>query len=61
MNKYNLIMTNIVVNQLYELAKSSLEREMYINAVFYAERLITECDKEEFRLVLAKAYIGILY
>ncbi len=51
-------MTNIVVNQLYELAKSSLEKELYLNAVFYAERLLTESDKEEFRLLLAKAYIG---
>lgn len=52
-------MTNIIVNQLYELAKHSLDKELYINAVFYAERLITECDREEFRLILAKAYIGI--
>ena len=52
-------MTNIIVNQLYELAKHSLDKELYINAVFYAERLITECDREEFRLILAKSYIGI--
>ena len=51
-------MTNIIISQLYEIAKNSLDKELYSNCVFFAERLITECDKEEYRLILAKAYIG---
>ncbi len=51
-------MTNIIISQLYEIARNSLDKELFSNTVFFGERLITEYDKEEFRYILAKAYIG---
>jgi hypothetical protein len=53
-------MTSLIVNQLYDLTKCMLERELYINAVFYGERLITESEREDHKLMLAKAFIGII-
>jgi hypothetical protein len=48
----------ILNQQLHELVKSYLDKELYINATFYAERLITENDCEEYKYLLAKSYIG---
>jgi hypothetical protein len=49
----------ILIQQLYELVKTYLDKELYSNASFYAERLLTESDSEEFKYLLAKSYIGI--
>jgi hypothetical protein len=48
----------ILIQQLYELVKTYLDKELYTNATFYAERLLIENDCEEFKYLLAKAYIG---
>jgi hypothetical protein len=44
--------------QLHEIVAVSLQMELYSNAVFFAERLLCECDVEEVKHMLAKAYIG---
>ena len=50
--------SNILINQLYAISVSYLEKELYENSTFFAERLLYEADSEEFRLLLAKSYIG---
>jgi hypothetical protein len=48
----------ILNQQLFELVKTYLDKELYTNATFYAERLITETECDEYKYYLAKAYIG---
>jgi hypothetical protein len=36
-----------LIQQLYELVKTYLNKELYTNATFYGERLLTENDCEE--------------
>jgi hypothetical protein len=50
----------ILIEQLKELVKTYLEKEMFTNASFYAERLLTEYECEDFKYLVAKAYIGNL-
>lgn len=54
-------MTNnniILINQLYENLRSSLELDLFSNGIFYGERLLCEADNEEVRYLLAKCYQG---
>ena len=53
-------MTNstLLVNQLYDLMRNSLEMDLFSNGVFYGERLLCELDNEEVRFLLAKCYQG---
>ena len=48
----------MLINQLHELVLDSLSKELYSNAVFYAERLLCETDMEEVKYLLAKGYTG---
>jgi hypothetical protein len=50
----------MLVNQLHEIVQDSLSNELYSNAVFYAERLLSESDSDEIKYLLAKAYLGNL-
>jgi hypothetical protein len=54
-------MTNnniILINQLFENLKYSLEFDLFSNGIFYGERLLSELDNEEVRYLLAKCYQG---
>ena len=44
--------------QLHELICTSLNLELYDNAVFYAEKLLCESKTEDVKYLLAKSYIG---
>lgn len=48
----------MLINQIYDIVVSSLEKELYSNAVFFGERLLSENDSEDFRYLLAKSYMG---
>jgi hypothetical protein len=48
----------ILINQLLEILRSSLELELFSNGIFYGERLLSEVDNEEVRYLLAKCYQG---
>ena len=48
----------MLINQLHEIVLDSLSKELYSNAVFYAERLLSETDIEEVKYLLAKGYTG---
>lgn len=50
---------NMLISQLYETIVNSIDKELYSNAVFFGERLISEYDTDDSRYILAKAYIGI--
>ena len=49
---------SILNPQLHELICSSLNLELYDNAVFYAEKLLCESKTEDVKYLLAKSYIG---
>ncbi len=51
-------MSNVLLNQLYSISLSYLEKELFENSTFYAEKLLYEADSEETRLLLAKSFIG---
>lgn len=48
----------MLINQLHEVVTDSLNRDLYTNAIFYGERLMSEQDSEEVRYLLGKSYIG---
>lgn len=52
---------SILRAQLIEIIKNSLDKELYSNASFFAERLVNEHPDEDYIYLLAKAYIGRLY
>ena len=49
---------NLLVTQLHEILKNSLDFELYQNGVFFGERLLCEVDNEDVRYLLAKCYQG---
>ncbi len=51
---------NSLISQLLHLVKFNLEKSLFINAVFYSERLLTELDNEDTRFLLAQSYYGNL-
>ena len=51
----------MLINQLHEIISDSLNKHLFTNAAFFAERLMSECDSEEVRHLLGNAYIGILF
>jgi hypothetical protein len=48
----------MLINQLHEIVTDSLNKDLYTNAIFYGERLMSEQDSEEVRYLLGKSYIG---
>lgn len=51
----------MLINQLHEVVTDSLNRDLYTNAIFYGERLMSEQDSEEVRYLLGKSYIGKIF
>ena len=50
----------MIVCQLHELLIDYLNKELYSNATFYGERLLSENDTEEVRYLLGKSYFGMI-
>jgi hypothetical protein len=48
----------MIVPQLFEIVRDSLEKELFSNATFFGERLLCENSSEDFKFLVGKAYIG---
>ncbi len=54
-------MISVLIDQLHSIIDFYLNKELFENSSFYAERLLYEADSDEARLLLSKSYIGKFY